>query len=127
MLPHHEPVFLQIDNVVKGRRRLELEKQPADVRLEKPLPNVVGVVLMIDVFVMRPMLTRPEQHRVFKCRGAEDQREEPYAPVRLKCEVRVEPVIAECNGKPHGEKHHQKESDLEPVEPKAPDVSGNQG
>jgi hypothetical protein len=54
-------------------------------------PNVVGVVLMINVLVMRPVLTRPEQHRVFKCRGAEDQREEPYAPVRLKCGVRVEP------------------------------------
>ena len=67
---------------------LELEKQPADVRLEKPLPNVVGVVLMINVLVMRPVFTRPEQHRVFKRRGAEDQREEPYAPVRLKCEVR---------------------------------------
>ena len=27
-------IFLQIANVVKARRRLELEKQPADVRLE---------------------------------------------------------------------------------------------
>ena len=41
VLPHHEPVFLQIANVVKGRRRLELEKQPADVRLEQPFPNIV--------------------------------------------------------------------------------------
>ena len=75
VLPHDQPVSLQIDNVVKGRRRLELEKQPADVRLEKPLPNVIGVVVMINVLVMRPVLARPEQHRVFKCRRAEDQRE----------------------------------------------------
>ena len=34
LLPHDEPVSLQIANVVKGRRRLELEKQPADVRLD---------------------------------------------------------------------------------------------
>ena len=41
VLPHHEPVFLQIATVVKGRRRVELEKQPADVRLEQPFPNIV--------------------------------------------------------------------------------------
>jgi hypothetical protein len=49
------------------------------------------------------------------------------APVRLKCQVRVESVIAERDRKTYGEKHGQKESDLEPVEPKAPDVSGNRG
>ena len=87
MLPHHKAVFLQIDNVVKRRRRLELEKQPADVRLEKPLPNVVGVVLMINVLVMRPVFTCPEHHGVFKGRCAKDQREELDAPVRLECEV----------------------------------------
>ena len=85
------------------------------MRLKKPLPNVVGVLLMINVLVMRPMLTRPEQNRVFKCRGAENQREEPDAPVRLKGKVRVEPVIAERDGKTYGEKHHQKENKLEPV------------
>ena len=127
VLPHHEPVFLQIDNVVKGRRRLELEKQPADVRLKKPLPNVVGVILMINVLMMRPVFTRPEQHGIFKCRSTEDQREEPYAPVCLKCQVRIEPVIAERDGKPYREKHHQKEHDLKPVEPKPPDISGHQG
>ena len=115
VLPHHEPVFLQIDNVVKGRRRLELEEQPADMRLEEPFSNVIGIVLMIDVLVMRPMLTRPEQNRVLKCRRAEDQREEFDTPVRLKCQVREKPVIAERNRKPHGEKHRQKEDHLEPV------------
>ena len=93
VLPHHKSVFLQIDNVVKGRRRLELEKQPADVRLEKPLPNVVGVVLMINVLVMRPVFTRPEQHGVFEGRCAKEQREELDAPVRLECKVRVKPMI----------------------------------
>jgi hypothetical protein len=47
--------------------------------------------------------------------------------VRLKCQVRVESVIAERDRKTYGEKHGQKESDLEPVEPNAPDVSGNRG
>ena len=126
MLPHDEPVSLQIENVVKGRRSLELEKQPADVRLEKPLPNVIGIVLMINVLVMRPVLARPEQHRVLKCRRAEDQRKELDAPVRLKCKVRVEPVIAERDGKSYGKKHHQEERDLEPIETKVPNVSGNQ-
>ena len=41
VLPHDEPILLQIANVVKGRWRLGLEKQPADVRLEKPFPNIV--------------------------------------------------------------------------------------
>jgi hypothetical protein len=61
VLPHNKLVLLQIDNVVKGRRRLELEKQPPDVCLEKSFSNVVGVVLMIDMLVMRAMFTRPEK------------------------------------------------------------------
>ena len=61
VLPHDQPVLLQVGNVVKGRRRAELEKQPSDVCLEKSFSNVVGVVLMIDMLVMRPMFTRPEK------------------------------------------------------------------
>ena len=56
VLPHDQRVFLQIADVVEGRRRLQLEEQPADVRLEKPFPNVVGVVVVIDVLVMRAVL-----------------------------------------------------------------------
>ena len=52
--------------------------------LEKSLSNVVGVVLMINMFVMGPVLTRPEENRVFKCRGAEDQREEPVRSSALE-------------------------------------------
>jgi hypothetical protein len=78
---------LQIGNVGERRRWLELEQKPADVRLKKPFPNVVGVVFMIDVLVMRPMFTCPEQHRVFKGARAENEREESHAPMRAKGKV----------------------------------------
>ena len=37
---------------------------------------------------------------VFKRSGAEDQREQSDRPLRLKCEVREEAVIAERDGEP---------------------------
>src|SRR5262249_32362574 len=34
MLPHHERIFLQIGDVVERRTGIELEKEPADVRVK---------------------------------------------------------------------------------------------
>ena len=77
MLPHDHRVLLQVGHVVEGRRRLELEEQPADVRVEEPLGDVVGIFVVIDVLVVGPVFAGPEQRGVFKRTRTENQREKP--------------------------------------------------
>ncbi len=62
MLPHHQRIFLQIGHVIERRLGPELEQQPANVRVEKAFSDVVRVFVVIDMFVMAPMLARPHQN-----------------------------------------------------------------
>jgi len=62
VLPHHQRIFFQIRHVIERRLRPELEQQPADVRVEKAFSNVVRVFVVVDMFMMAPMLARPHQN-----------------------------------------------------------------
>src|SRR5437660_4532960 len=62
MLPHDQRIFLQIRHVIERRLWPELEQQPANVRMEKPFSYVVRVFVVIDMFMMAPMLARPHQN-----------------------------------------------------------------
>jgi len=62
MLPHHQRIFLQIGHVIERRLGPELEQQPADVRVEKAFRYVVRIFVVIDMFMMAPMLARPHQN-----------------------------------------------------------------
>src|ERR1700757_3126381 len=59
MLPPHERIFLQVDHIVEGRERHELEHQPANVGVEKPFGDAVRVFLVINVLVVAAVLTSP--------------------------------------------------------------------
>jgi hypothetical protein len=43
--------------------------------------------------------------------------------MRLEGQVRIKPVIAERDGKSDREEHEKKERDLEPIDPKEPNIS----
>src|SRR5215469_9746963 len=81
------------------------------------------------MFVVSAVLASPEQDRILKGAGAQEQGAEPHRPMRLERQVREETVIAKGNGKPDREEHHKKEHDLEPIDSKKPDIGwyGGQG
>ena len=94
ILPADELIFLKVGYVVVWLIRLQLEKQPSDMGIEKAFRNAVRIIVMIHMFVMAPMFARPHQNRVFKCAGAKNKREKPDRPACLECNVRKKPMIA---------------------------------
>jgi hypothetical protein len=60
MLPHHQRVFLQIGHVIERRFWPELEKKPADVRMEKSFGDVVRIFIVVHMFMMPPMIAHPQ-------------------------------------------------------------------
>ena len=94
ILPADKLVLLKIGDVVVWLIGLQFEKQPADVRVKKAFRNAVRIVVMIDMFMMAPMLARPHQNRVFKSAGAKNKGEQPDRPACLEGNVREKPMIA---------------------------------
>jgi hypothetical protein len=92
---------------------------------EESLRDAVGIIIVINVFVMPAMLARPHENRVFKSSRAEDQGEESDGPSSLESDVREEPVITKANAESATEKHQGKKSKLKPVEPEMPEIEGN--
>ncbi len=122
VLPHHQLILFQIVDVIERRWRREFEQEPPDVRMEKPLVDVVRVLVVIDMFMMRAVFARPEQHGVFECSRTEEHSEEADRPVRLKSQVRKETVIAEGYAEAARCKHHEEQNDLKSIDPKVPDI-----
>src|SRR5215469_9861195 len=107
MLPSHERILLQVNYIIERRERLELEHQPADVSVEESFGNAVRVFLVINVLVVSTVFAGPKEHGVLEGPGTKNQCEKPHDPVRLKSQMRVEPVIAERNGKSASAEHHK--------------------
>ena len=77
---------------------------------------------MIDVLVMRPMLAAPHERRVFERSRPEDQHKEPDAPMRLKREMGIKPVITQGDAEAAGRKKEEEQNHLKPIEPKMPKI-----
>src|SRR6202035_2189452 len=80
ILPADELVLLEIGHVVVWLLVVQLEKQPADVRVKKAFRNAIGIIVMVHMFVMPSMFARPHQNRVLKSAGAKDKSQEPDWP-----------------------------------------------
>jgi hypothetical protein len=79
------------------------------------------------MFMVTAMFAGPEEHRVLKGRRTKEEREKPYAPVGLKAPMRKKPVIPDRDREAAGKKHHEKKDNLEGVQTKKPEISGNCG
>ena len=127
VLPHDEAILFQIRHVIKRWLRAHLEEQPADVRVEEAFRDIVGIVVVIDVFVMPAMFARPHDDGILESPRAEDEGEEAHRPSRLKSDMREEPMIAEADAEAARGKHRREECELEPVDPKAPEIQRDRG
>ena len=99
VLPHHHGIVGQILDVFHRRIGLGLEHNPANVRVPKSFFDVVRIRLVIDVFVMPPMIGAPVERRILHRRGAAQQRRHLHGPTNLKRKMRQQPVI------PKGDAH----------------------
>src|SRR5437773_683625 len=62
ILPTDQLVFLQIGYVVVRLIVIQLEKQPADVRVKKAFRNAIRIIVVIHMLMMAPMFARPHQN-----------------------------------------------------------------
>jgi hypothetical protein len=127
VLEADHPVAVEIDDVIERGRRIEFEKEPADVGMEKALADIVGVFLVIDELVVAAMLGAPEEGGVLKGGGAKEEGEEADGPMGLEREMGEEPVIAERDAEPGGDEHPEEKRELKPIDTVAPEVEGNSG
>src|SRR5208282_2704689 len=97
MLPHDERILFQIRDVVERRRRIELEQKPANMGMEQSVRDAIRIVVVVDILVMAPMFTRPEEHGVLECCRTENQYSESHQPVPLVGPMRKESVITDRN------------------------------
>ena len=122
MLPHHQPVFLQIVYVIEWRLGQELEQEPADVGVKESFADVVGIFLVIDVLVMAAMFARPHQDGVFERTRAEEQDDKTDWPFGLERDVGEQAVITERDAEGGHRQKHKEEGEMKPIEPEIPEV-----
>ena len=80
VLPDGQAILLEIP--YPGQRRLgpHPEEEPADMRMEKPLRNVMRIILVVGKFVMPPMVGRPEERRPLEGRSPTYQGKKLHRP-----------------------------------------------
>ena len=61
MLPADQLVSLKVADVIQGMIGMQFEKEPTDMGVKETFRDAVGIVVVIDVFVMTAMLARPGQ------------------------------------------------------------------
>ncbi len=124
VLPHHEPVLAEIGDIVERRFGQGFEKNPADVRPEKPAADVVGIIVVIGVAVVAAMVRGPVEHGILERAGAEDERENAHRPFGFEGQMREQPVVAQRDAHARGEDVEQEHCRLEPIQPVVPQVDG---
>jgi len=78
VLPPHQRIFSEIGHVIEWWLRPKFKQQPADVGVEKTFGDVVRIFLVIHMFMMAAMFTRPHKHRILKRPGAANEREQSH-------------------------------------------------
>ena len=73
MLPGNQRILPQVLNIFVGQIGMELEHEPAHVRVEEALRDIVGIFVMINMLVVGAMLATPHQRLVLKRTRAKDQ------------------------------------------------------
>lgn len=123
VLPHDEWILSQILDVLQVARGLVLEHDPAYVGVKESVVDVVRIFVVIDVFVVVPMIGTPAKSGVFKGSGSEDQGRKLHRPLCFKAEVREKSVVTERDAQSGGDEEGHEEGHLEPVETVGPNIS----
>ena len=123
MLPPHERVAFEIRHAGVARWFAQLEHDPAHVRMEEALGDVVGILLVISVLVMPPVVVTPSQRGVLKGRRAENEGQQPHRPRRLKGMVGEQPVVAHGDALPRQDEEQEEQADMEPRKSVVPQVN----
>ena len=63
--------------------------------MKKTFPDIVWVVVVVDMFMMPAMIAGPHQNRIFERCRAKDQREQAHRQTCAESRVRKQPMIAE--------------------------------
>ena len=127
MLPHDQRVAAEIVDIIHRLLRPEFEKEPADVRPEKALADVVRIVIVIDVFVVLAVVRTPIEGRILESTGAEEKGGQFDRGLRFEGEMGKETMVAEGDTETGGHVEKEEETDLEPIEPVVPDVEWHGG
>ena len=127
VLQPSQAVVSQIPHPGKRGRGAGPEKEPPDVGVKKAFGNVVGIIVMIDKFVMAAVIGAPFQSRALKCCRAKEERIELHRPLGLKGEVGKKAVVAKRDAHRGRNRKEDEERDLEAVEPVMPDIGRHGG
>ena len=127
VLPPGELVFLQIAHPGERRFRPLAEEQPADVGVEKSFVDVVGILVVVNMFMVATVVRRPAQRRAFEGRRAEEERVDFHQRTGLESEMREEPMVAEGDAHCGGNREEPKQRDLEEIQSVVPDVERHGG
>ena len=125
VLPHDQFVFPEVGDIVHRWLRIELEKQPTDVRPEEALGDIIGIFVMVDVFVMEAVIGRPVEAGIFERTGAEDEGEEFYGHFCLKRQMGKQSVITDGDTHHRGCQVKEEHGELKPVDADFYQVDGD--
>ena len=73
VLPHDQRVAAEIVDIIHRLLWPQFEKEPADVRPEEALADVVGIVIVVDVLVVLAVVRTPIEGGIFESTGAEEK------------------------------------------------------
>jgi len=125
VLPPCQAILLEVAHPSERGLGAGAEKQPADVGVEEPLGNIVGVLVVINKLVMSPMISAPAEGRTLKGRRPEEQGIELDWPSGIKREVREQTVVAQRDAHCGRDREEEEQANLEGINTEVPDVSRN--
>ncbi len=127
MLPAHERVSVEIRHVVQGGLRVELEKDPTHVGVEKTFADVVRIVVVVNVLMVAAMVARPLEDGVFESGRSEYEHHQAKRPFRFKGLVGEKAVITGRDAESSEDEHDEEHPEVEPVEAEEPKIDWQRG
>jgi len=127
VLPGNQGVVLQVGHIVEGRFGPQLEKEPADMGVEKPARNIIGVLLMVDVLVVGAVIRAPVDGRILEGGRSKEEGGQPDRPSGPEGNMGKQPVITQGDAESGRGEIKEEESHLKGVESIVPQVDRHAG
>ena len=95
VLPHDQGVGFKVLDVGDGGRRLEAEKEPADMGVKEAFGDIVRIFVFIHVLVVDAVVGAPIVGRILEGSGTEEQNEELHRPLGLEGNMGKQAMVAQ--------------------------------